>query len=142
MCGVRVSEEGEGEEKPYRLHLHKTKWREEVEYGRGAIQMTSSKWNRKEYSSQSLQNILTNPNLSCQIQSEMRNFFKKKRTRTFHEELAIISKCMTQFWQYLHHSCVHSFDPSDHCPIHSDSPHGFRITTNRFPLHSTARRTE
>lgn len=40
------------------------------------------------------------------------------------------------------HSSVHSFEPSDHGPVHSESPHGLRSTTKRLPLYSTARRTE
>lgn len=46
------------------------------------------------------------------------------------------------FGKIPNHSCVHSFEPSDHRPVHSDIPHGFRTTTNLFSLHSTARRTE
>ena len=46
------------------------------------------------------------------------------------------------FGKISNHSCVHSFEPSDHRPVHSDTPHGFRTTTNLFSLHSTARRTE
>ena len=46
------------------------------------------------------------------------------------------------FGRISNHSCVHSFEPSDHRPVHSDDPHGFRTTTNLFSLHSTARRTE
>ena len=40
------------------------------------------------------------------------------------------------------HSCVHSFEPSLHLPVHSELPQGLRTTTKRFSLHSTARRTE
>lgn len=39
-------------------------------------------------------------------------------------------------------SFVHSFDPSAHFPVHSDSPQGLRRITKRFPRASTARKTE
>ena len=51
-------------------------------------------------------------------------------------------KVCPNFGKISNHSCVHSFEPSDHRPVHSDIPHGLRTTTNLFSLHSTARRTE
>ena len=88
------------------------------------------------------------PKHSNQSESEYRMLEFSKTNPSSCQNVHSITNCPSSpnvcpiLGKISNHSCVHSFEPSDHRPVHSDFPHGFRTTTNLFSLHSTARRTE